>query len=93
MKYIIKFLLASIVFPFAWLYTFIICLWECRFFELKELVRDYKMIYARMMWNVFRINKYSVILIITISFLVSCSHSISVQQAANAKARCGKYLK
>jgi hypothetical protein len=28
--------------------------------------------------------------IITISFLVSCARGITVEQAANGKARCGK---
>ncbi|MGC4101461.1 hypothetical protein [Ferruginibacter sp.] len=37
---------------------------------------------------------FSLIVIFTVSFLVSCSRSITVEQAANGRARCGKnYLR
>ncbi|MES2776073.1 MAG: hypothetical protein V4722_17990 [Bacteroidota bacterium] len=33
------------------------------------------------------------LVILTVSFLVSCARGISPFQAANGKARCGNYLK
>lgn len=94
MKYLLRFLLATLMFPFVWTFTIIKCSWEWNFLELRVLNQDYKAIYANTMWRVFRKNVYSIAVVICMSAaLTSCARGISVYQSANGKARCGNFLR